>query len=121
MLEGAGDFGDREALDLDRRRRAGDGDDCIRGPATETWDHVEPGMSGPHRPTVQVGPAGALETSNCDRVIAHLDLDCFYAQVERNRLGISPEVPLAVQQWTALIAGELTRKCTPVVVHLHDV
>ena len=42
----------------------------------------------------------------CERVIAHLDLDCFYAQVERNRLGIPDEVPLAVQQWGSLIAGK---------------
>lgn len=42
----------------------------------------------------------------CERVIAHLDLDCFYAQVERNRLRIDPSRPLAVQQWGSLIAGQ---------------
>lgn len=40
------------------------------------------------------------------RVILHLDLDCFYAQVEHNRLKISLTVPLAVLQWSGLIAGE---------------
>lgn len=39
------------------------------------------------------------------RVILHLDLDCFYAQVEHNRLKIPLTVPLAVQQWNGLIAG----------------
>ena len=39
------------------------------------------------------------------RVILHLDLDCFYAQVEHNRLKIPLSVPLAVQQWNGLIAG----------------
>lgn len=33
------------------------------------------------------------------RVILHLDLDCFYAQVETVRLAIPPTEPLAVQQW----------------------
>ncbi|OQR91975.1 hypothetical protein THRCLA_08831 [Thraustotheca clavata] len=38
------------------------------------------------------------------RVIIHLDLDCFYAQVEHERLGISQNEPLAVQQWGSLLA-----------------
>ena len=38
------------------------------------------------------------------RAIAHLDLDCFYAQVESVRLGIPDTTPLAVQQWDGLIA-----------------
>ncbi|OXV10385.1 hypothetical protein Egran_01854 [Elaphomyces granulatus] len=38
------------------------------------------------------------------RVIAHLDLDAFYAQCEMVRLGTPPETPLAVQQWESLIA-----------------
>lgn len=33
------------------------------------------------------------------RVIAHVDLDCFYAQAEMVRLGVSEDQPLAVQQW----------------------
>lgn len=38
------------------------------------------------------------------RVIAHIDLDAFYAQSETVRLGISRDIPLAVQQWDSLIA-----------------
>ena len=38
------------------------------------------------------------------RVIVHLDADCFYAAVERERLKIPPTTPLAVQQWNSLIA-----------------
>nr|POF18012.1 n-acetyltransferase eso1 [Quercus suber] len=38
------------------------------------------------------------------RVIAHIDLDAFYAQCETVRLGIDPGRPLAVQQWQGLIA-----------------
>lgn len=38
------------------------------------------------------------------RVIAHIDLDAFYAQCEMVRLGISRDTPLAVQQWDSLIA-----------------
>jgi hypothetical protein len=38
------------------------------------------------------------------RVIAHVDMDCFYCQVEHKRLGIPPTTPLAVQQWNMMIA-----------------
>ncbi|KAK0655220.1 hypothetical protein B0T16DRAFT_318256 [Cercophora newfieldiana] len=38
------------------------------------------------------------------RVVAHLDLDAFYAQCEMVRLGTPPDKPLAVQQWQGLIA-----------------
>jgi DNA polymerase eta len=38
------------------------------------------------------------------RVIAHVDLDAFYAQCETVRLGLDPALPLAVQQWQGLIA-----------------
>jgi DNA polymerase eta len=38
------------------------------------------------------------------RVIAHVDLDAFYAQCETVRLGIDSSLPLAVQQWQGLIA-----------------
>jgi DNA polymerase eta len=38
------------------------------------------------------------------RVICHLDLDCFYCQVEHVRLQIPNDEPLAVQQWHSVIA-----------------
>ncbi|TGZ78259.1 DNA/RNA polymerase [Ascodesmis nigricans] len=38
------------------------------------------------------------------RVVAHVDLDAFYAQCEMKRLGVPREEPLAVQQWANLIA-----------------
>ncbi|KAM3506417.1 hypothetical protein MY11210_007567 [Beauveria gryllotalpidicola] len=38
------------------------------------------------------------------RVIAHVDLDAFYAQCEMVRLGLPDDQPLAVQQWHSLIA-----------------
>lgn len=37
-------------------------------------------------------------------MIAHVDLDAFYAQCETVRLGLDPSKPLAVQQWQGLIA-----------------
>ncbi|KAF7955834.1 hypothetical protein EAE96_004756 [Botrytis aclada] len=47
----------------------------------------------------------ALSATSCPlRVIAHLDLDAFYAQVEMVRLGTEEDKPLAVQQWQGLIA-----------------
>lgn len=38
------------------------------------------------------------------RVVAHVDLDGFYAAVERRRLGRSAEAKIAVEQWGSLIA-----------------
>ncbi|KAI9843302.1 MAG: DNA-directed DNA polymerase eta rad30 [Sclerophora amabilis] len=38
------------------------------------------------------------------RVIAHIDLDAFYAQCEMIRLDVPEDRPLAVQQWQGLIA-----------------
>ncbi|KAK3396141.1 hypothetical protein B0T20DRAFT_262245 [Sordaria brevicollis] len=47
----------------------------------------------------------ASSNTSCPlRVIGHLDLDCFYAQVEMVRLGIPDDKPVAVQQWQGLIA-----------------
>ena len=39
------------------------------------------------------------------RVIIHLDVDAAYAQIERLRLGIPKDVPLAVVQWNGVIAN----------------
>ncbi|KAJ1627983.1 hypothetical protein T492DRAFT_1021447 [Pavlovales sp. CCMP2436] len=39
-----------------------------------------------------------------ERVILHLDMDAFFAQVEHERLDIARDIPLAVQQWDGLIA-----------------
>ena len=42
----------------------------------------------------------ALSSTNCPlRVIAHVDLDAFYAQCEMVRLDVAEDQPLAVQQW----------------------
>ena len=52
-------------------------------------------------------PSAAEDLSRNDRkrkVIIHLDLDCFYAQVEMNRLGVPYEDPFVVVQWGGLIA-----------------
>lgn len=38
------------------------------------------------------------------RVITLIDYDAFYTQCESVRLGISPDLPLGVQQWEAVIA-----------------
>lgn len=37
-------------------------------------------------------------------VIFHLDLDCFYCQVEMKRLSLDRTRPMAVRQWTGLVA-----------------
>ena len=42
----------------------------------------------------------ALSSVTCPlRVIAHIDLDAFYAQCEMVRLDVPEDKPLAVQQW----------------------
>lgn len=38
------------------------------------------------------------------RIFCCIDMDAYYAQAESRRLGFSDSVPLAVQQWTNLIA-----------------
>jgi hypothetical protein len=41
------------------------------------------------------------------RVIAHIDLDAFYAQCEMVRLQVDDEQPLVVQQWYFLLPSSL--------------
>ncbi|KAK8155301.1 hypothetical protein BKA80DRAFT_209141 [Phyllosticta citrichinensis] len=52
----------------------------------------------------QFAALGSYSPTTPLRVIAHIDLDAFYAQCEMVRLGVPPEQPLAVQQWQGLIA-----------------
>lgn len=52
------------------------------------------------------------------RVIIHLDIDCFYAQVEAKRLSIAREEPLAVQQWQGLIAVNYAARAAGVTRHM---
>ncbi|KOS22331.1 N-acetyltransferase eso1 [Escovopsis weberi] len=52
----------------------------------------------------QLAQLAASNTATPLRVIAHIDLDAFYAQCEMVRLGIPEDQPLAVQQWQGLIA-----------------
>ena len=46
----------------------------------------------------------AAATSCASNVIVHVDLDCFYAQVEMLRLGVDYRDPFVVSQWGSLIA-----------------
>ena len=43
-------------------------------------------------------------TASGTRCIVHIDMDAFYAQVEMKRLGLPREAPLAVVQWSMLLA-----------------
>ncbi|KAI1258485.1 impB/mucB/samB family protein [Xylariaceae sp. FL1019] len=52
----------------------------------------------------QLSLLSSYSTSSPLRVIAHVDLDAFYAQCEMVRLGVDEDKPLAVQQWQGLIA-----------------
>src|SRR4051812_42743066 len=52
----------------------------------------------------QLNQLKTFSTTTPLRVIAHVDLDAFYAQCETVRLGLDPTLPLAVQQWQGLIA-----------------
>lgn len=47
----------------------------------------------------QLSLLASYSTTTPLRVIAHIDLDAFYAQCEVVRLGIPKDKPLAVQQW----------------------
>ena len=58
--------------------------------------------------------ANALGAVNGDRrVVAHIDLDGFYAAVERRRLGRGTDAMIAVNQWGSLIAVDYN--CRPSV------
>lgn len=50
-------------------------------------------------------------------VVLHVDLDCFYCQVEQLRLGIDAAVPLAVRQWDSLIAVNYAARAAGVSRH----
>ncbi|KAI5867659.1 sister chromatid cohesion protein Eso1 [Durotheca rogersii] len=52
----------------------------------------------------QLNLLASYSTSSPLRVVAHIDLDAFYAQCEMVRLGVAEDQPLAVQQWQGLIA-----------------
>jgi DNA polymerase eta len=52
----------------------------------------------------QLNQLASFSTTTPLRTIAHVDLDCFYAQCEMVRLGLDEGIPLAVQQWQGLIA-----------------
>ncbi|KAI5464011.1 hypothetical protein BGZ63DRAFT_439102 [Mariannaea sp. PMI_226] len=52
----------------------------------------------------QLSQLASYSTTNPLRVVAHVDLDAFYAQCEMVRLGLPKNKPLAVQQWYGLIA-----------------
>ena len=78
------------------------------GPSASTLASWFP---SPRCPTVPsstgfTGKEGDVARGAFERCIVHLDLDCFYAQVEAVRIGADPAAPLAVQQWGSLIAGE---------------
>lgn len=59
-----------------------------------------------------------MTTQQLGRVILHLDLDCFYAQVEQLRLGIPRDAPCAVQQWQGLIAVNYAARAAGVTRHM---
>ncbi|KAK9829326.1 hypothetical protein WJX72_005200 [[Myrmecia] bisecta] len=55
---------------------------------------------------------------NNARVILHIDLDCFYCQVEQKRLNIPRETPCAVQQWEGLIAVNYAARAAGITRHM---
>lgn len=66
---------------------------CVSSPAQAgTWRRSR----FTHR---QLAQLASYSPTNPLRVVAHIDLDAFYAQCETVRLGIPEDRPLAVQQW----------------------
>ncbi|KNE57282.1 hypothetical protein AMAG_03014 [Allomyces macrogynus ATCC 38327] len=62
--------------------------------------------------------AAILANSRSLRCIVHIDLDCFYCQVEQKRLGVPTTVPLAVQQWQGLIAVNYAARAAGIQRHM---
>ncbi|KAK9901261.1 hypothetical protein WJX75_003106 [Coccomyxa subellipsoidea] len=56
--------------------------------------------------------------SNHARTVLHIDLDCFYCQVEQKRLSIPRNVPVAVQQWEGLIAINYAARAAGITRHM---
>lgn len=61
---------------------------------------------------------GDPRKANNERVILHIDLDCFYCQVEHRRLDIPRDIPLAVQQWDGLIAVNYPARARGITRHM---
>jgi hypothetical protein len=63
-----------------------------------------------------------IKMDNCadlsGRVVIHVDMDCFYAQVEHRRLKIPSSQPLAVQQWEGLIAVNYAARAKGITRHM---
>lgn len=59
-----------------------------------------------------------LTAAQANRVLIHVDLDAFYAQVEIQRLGLDPTVPVAVQQWEGLIAVNYPARKAGITRHM---
>ena len=53
------------------------------------------------------------------RIILHIDMDAFYAQVEHRRTGIPRDEPLAVQQWEGLIAVNYAARARGISRHMN--
>lgn len=53
------------------------------------------------------------------RIILHIDMDAFYAQVEHRRTGIARDEPLAVQQWEGLIAVNYAARARGISRHMN--
>ena len=68
-------------------------------------------------PRPSLGDAG-LYSSLTNRVILHIDMDAFYAQVEHERTGIARHEPLAVQQWEGLIAVNYAARAKGITRHM---
>lgn len=66
------------------------------GAASPLNDH---GMQRSQFTYRQLAQLASYSPTNPLRVIAHIDLDAFYAQCEIVRLGLPEDKPLAVQQW----------------------
>jgi hypothetical protein len=63
-------------------------------------DDTEAPTRGPSRFTTRTLAHLAAAAPACPlRVVAHVDVDAFYAQCEMRRLGVARDVPLAVRQW----------------------
>ncbi|KIZ05769.1 DNA polymerase eta subunit [Monoraphidium neglectum] len=69
-------------------------------------------------PRQHEGADGGAKAPIIGRVILHIDLDCFYAQVEQLRLDIPRDTPCAVQQWNGLIAVNYAARAAGITRHM---
>lgn len=67
--------------------------------------------------SLDFGDKATPSSRRLERVVVHLDMDCFYCQVEQVRLAIPSSIPLVIQQWENVIAVNYAARAKGITRH----